>query len=185
MSNYITGIRLFQISDAVLFDCTNRNMLPVRDAEGREKVERLYVCSQTYHHLHCAWWNLTFPWTTFSLSAATILCLYVGFRHTELPWYLYWLFWITGFGVLVDMFWFGHDVMFAKQTSEEIVDRLQSPASADLQSLSREERNKMLKRAKALAGLQFGIASFTNYTWAVTFGTCDEILNQLIFLLTL
>ena len=155
------------------------------DLGTREKVERLNVYSQIYHHLHCTWWNFNLAGGIFSLSAASVVGMYVGLRHTELPWYLYWLFWFGGFGGQLQLFVLGHDVMFAKETSEEIVQRLQSPASAALQGLSFNERKDMLKRSKAITSLQFGIAGLTAYTWAVTFGTCDETLNQLIFFLSI
>ena len=162
-----------------------RDMLPVNNVEAREKVERLYVYLQIYHRLHCSWWNWTLPGTTFSLSTTVILGMYVGLRHTELPWYLYWIFWFAAFGVLTQIFGVGHDVVFTKDDSEEVVEKLQSPASSDLVSLSLEERREILKPCRAMTGLRYGIAGFANYSWAVPLGAWDEILNQLLFLLSL
>ena len=159
--------------------------MPVANARAREKVERMYECSLVYHRLHCSLWNLALPGTIFSVSAASVLGFYVGLRGTELPWYFYWVFWIAGFGGLGQLSLLGHDVMFVKQASEEVVEQLQSPTSADLQAVSREERKQILKRRKHLTGLQFRISSFNDYTWDVVFGTCDEVLNQLMFFLNL
>ena len=145
-------------------------------------MERLYVYLQIYHRAHCAWWNWTLPGTLFSLSSTVILAMYIGLRHTELQWYLYWVFWFAGVGVLVQIFGIGHNVMFAKDDSVETVGKLQSPACTALQALSLEERRKILKRSKAISDLQFGIA---NFSWAVPLGAWNEILNQLLFLLSL
>ena len=83
------------------------------------------------------------------------------------------------------MFGTGYDVICAKEDSEEIVERLQSPANAALVTLPLEERRKILKGSKAMAGLQFDIAHLAQYSWAVPLGAWDEILNQLLFLLSL
>ena len=111
--------------------------------------------------------------------------MYIGVRHTELPWYLYWVFWLAGVGVLLQIFGVGYDVMLAKEDSEGIVGQLQSSAGAPLQIFSLDEKRKILKRSKAMTGLQFGIAGLANYSWAVPLGAWDEILNQLLFLLSL
>ena len=155
------------------------------DLATRSKMERLYVCLQIYHRLHCAWWKWTLPGTTLSLSSTVILALYVGLRHAELPWYLYWVFWFAGVGVMMELFGQGYDIIYAKEDSEEFVGKLQSQASPALQNLSLEERRKLLKRSKAMAGLQFDIAGLANYSWAVPLGAWDEILNQLLFLFSL
>ena len=91
----------------------------------------------------------------------------------------------AGFGVLVQLFMQGHDVVGVKEESEEVVEKLQSSGSADLALLSVVERRKVLKNSKAMTPLQFGIAGFTNFTWGVTVGAWDEILNQLLFFLSL
>ena len=165
---------------------TFRDMFPTTNVANREKVERLYVHVQIYHHLHCEWWSWGITGTIFSLSATVVLALYIGLRHTELPWYLYWIFWLAGPGVLLQLFATGHDCVFATEDSDEVVEKLRSPAGCPaLGKLSLEERKKILKRSKALRGLHFGIAGFTNFTWAVPLGAWDEILNQLLFLLSL
>ena len=148
-------------------------------------MERLHACLQIYHHAHCAWWNWTLPSSYFSLSTTVILAMYIGLRHTELPWYLYWVYWLAGVGVLLQLFGTGYDIICAKEDSEEIVGRLQSPATAGLQRLPLEERRKILKGSKAMTGLQFDIAHLAQYSWAVPLGAWDEILNQLLFLLSL
>ena len=175
------------VSYNLLINCTSRDMFPVDKKVGdREKVERHYMCSQIYHHLHCTWWSWTLPLTIFSVATSSVIGFYVSIRHTELAWYLYGIYWMVGFGGLLQLLILGHDVMFAKINSEEVVRKLQSKArSAAQQGLAFGERKKILKRSEALTGLRFGIAGFTNYSWAVTFGTCDEILHQLIFFLGL
>ena len=163
----------------------SREQFAVNDATSREKVERLYMYLQIYHRLHCAWWNWTLPGTCFSLSATAVLAMYVGLRHTELPWYLYWIFWFAGFGVMLQVFGGAHDIMSSKDDSEDLVEKLQSSASEDIQGLSLEDRRRIMKRSKAITSLQFPISGFTYYTWSVPLGCWDEILNQLLFLLSL
>ena len=47
------------------------------------------------------------------------------------------------------------------------------------------ERAAMLKRAKALRPAFFNVGSFSEFNVNVPIGTWDEIVNQLLFLLTL
>ena len=160
-------------------------MLPVKDAQVRERVLRRFLYLQIYHRLHCAWWNWTLPSTTFAKSATVVVALYVGLRITELPWYLYWIYWLAGFGLLLQIFGNGYNIVCAKEDSDDVVEKLQSPASVDLEALSVEGKKKILKRSKAIHGLKFRIASFAEYSWAVPLAAWDEILNQLFFLLSL
>ena len=94
--------------------------------------------------------------TVGNCSAGTLHC--IGLRHTELPWYLYWVFWLAAIAVMLQIFVGGHDIMFTKEDSDEIVGKLQSPVNTALQALSLEERRKILKRSMAMTGLQFDIA---------------------------
>ena len=151
----------------------------------REKVKKLHVQLQLYHRLHCEWWNCSLPGTTFSMSATAVLGMYVGLRHPELPWYLYWIFWFTGFGVLSQIFGTSHDIMYAKDRSNEVLKAFRSPVRPDLNRLSVGERKRIHKESKAMTSLQFRIAGLTNYSWAVPFRAWDEILRQLLFFLSL
>ena len=180
LANYYMG---FFIHSFTL--CTARNVFLETVASTRDKVETLSLYMQVYHRLHCAWWKWALPCTMFALSTAAVMCTFIGLRYRDLPLYLYWIFWFAGLGVVVLMIGTGHDIMFAKKLSGEIVEKLQSSSSADLRGLGLEERKKILKRSKAMTGLQFNIAGFINYTWAVPFRTGDEILRQLLFFLSL
>ena len=71
----------------------------------------------------------------------------------------------------------GHDIMFAKKLSGEIVEKLQSLSSDDLGGHAVEERKKLLRRSNTMTGLQFNIAGFINYTWAIPFRTGEDILH--------
>ena len=153
--------------------------------EAREKVEKLYVYLQVYHSLHCAWWNWPLIGSTVSMSATAVLGMYVGLRHPELPWYLWGMFWVAGLGVLVQIFGVAQDIMSAKKDAKKLVKKLQSPTSMAMRKLPFGERKRALKRSKAMRSLQFRIASFTSYTWAVPMRAWDEILKQLLFFLSL
>ena len=111
--------------------------------------------------------------------------MFVGLRQTELPWYLYWIYWFGGLGAAMQMFGVGHDVMFAKQDSAKIVQKLKSPVCGGLEKFSRAKRRDILKRSEAIQSLRFRVAAFTNYSWTVPWRAWYESLNQFLFFLSL
>ena len=155
------------------------------DLETRAKMENFYVRLQIFNKAYCVWWEWALPGALVSLSSTVILGLFVGIRHTELAWYLYWVYPTTGVVLLFQIFGFAYCVVCVQQDSEEIVEKLQSTASQSLAGLTLEDKRKVLKRSKAMTPLPFDINGFTNYSWAVPLAAWDEILNQLFFLLSL
>ena len=163
---------------------TDRDMEP-STLETRAKMENFYVRLQIFNKAYCDWWERQFPGALVSLSSTVIVGLFVGLRHTELPWYLYWVYPITGTVLLIQIFVFAYCVIGVQQESEEIVEKLQSLASGSLDGLTLVEKKKVLKRSRAMTPLPFGIHGFTDFSWAVPLAAWDEILNQLFFLLSL
>ena len=102
--------------------------------QKREEIERLYSHLRVYHSLHCAWTHWYLPCLIFAMGCCAVLGMYVGLRHTDLPWYLYYLFWTAGLGAFMHVFGVGHDIMFAKQDSEVLIQKLKSPKGGSLDS---------------------------------------------------
>ena len=87
--------------------------------------------------------------------------------------------------MLLAIFGIAVDVMAAKKVSKNLMLKLQSPLSPDLRKLSIRERQMHLKLSKAMTGLQFRVAGFGNYSWAVLLRGRDEMLRQMLFSLSL
>ena len=80
----------------------------------------------------------------------------------------------------------GHDGIMTIQASENTLGSLRCTENPYLLSLPMKERMAILRRAKALRPAFFSVGDFTDeFNVDVPVGVWEEILNQLVFLLTL
>ena len=106
-------------------------------------------------------------------------------RRTELPLLLYPLFpYMTAIFTVI-MFDICRDDVVSIRVSEDVLSRLRSTAMEYLKQMPVLEKLTMLKRAKALRHIYGNVGIVEEYTIDVPVGVWDEILNQILFLLTL
>ena len=85
----------------------------------------------------------------------------------------------------VIMFDICRDDVVSIRVSEDVLSRLRSTAMEYLKQMPVLEKLTMLKRAKALRHIYGNVGIVEEYTIDVPVGVWDEILNQILFLLTL
>ena len=66
----------------------------------------------------------------------------------------------------------------------EIIGKLQSENADYLRPLSRAMRMQVLKRAKAMKEIEYPVGEFSELTLNLPITMWDEILNQILFLLS-
>ena len=159
--------------------------LPTKTLEQRKELEFLYITlhlhSKTLHYYHMLihFSNLT------NLSAAAILCLYIPLRHQEIPALLRLSFPLVGIIVLIICFWWSYDVVLLIRASEEVLEKLKSfDHNWRENGISDIQRLRYLKRAKACRPVNIPIGTFGEFSLDVPVIMWDEILNQLLFLLS-
>ena len=144
-----------------------------------------YVHLQLFNRIFDTWWQGVYPPGLVSVAISVVITFYVTLRHTDLPWFVYIFFPYCGVTCLAFIFWVAYDVVSVQRESEAILGLLQSTSGSYLGRLGREERLAMVKRAKAMRPLAFNVGNFNEFSLAVPLGAWDEMLNQLLFLLTL
>ena len=120
-----------------------------------------------------------------NMSAGAILCLYIPIRHHEIPALLRLCFPLVGIVIVVVSFWWSYDVVLLTRASEDVLGKLRSfDYNWRENGISDIQRLRYLKRAKACRPVNIPIGTFGEFSLDVPVIMWDEILNQLLFLLS-
>ena len=122
----------------------------------------------------------------FSIGGAIVLSLYFPLKHSEIiPGYLSAGFAYLGAGLLVTVIWLCIDVLVnVNKASEDVISKLRSMPSSPRNPLEKLRLKGVLKRAKALTPLTVPIGDFGTMSLDVPVVFVEEIINQLLFFLT-
>ena len=156
----------------------------MNDMESRAVVERLYICLQYHFRVYIVWIKFQLPPTILSVSVAVIITAFVSIRYTDLPLILYIFYPNTASNIMLIVFWLCYDGVRLVRASEEIIGRLQSESAGYLRPLTRAGRSQVLKRAKVMKELEFPLGEFSEVTLNLPIAMWEEILNQVLFLLS-
>ena len=148
-------------------------------------MERLYISGHIYNTILDVWYKLVVPPSLFDGGVIIVLASYLTMRHTDLPWYMY--YWFPYLTVLfsVMMFALCYDGVVVIRSSEGTLGTLRSTEKQYFLRLPIEEKKSMIRRGKALRPAFFSVGNFTEFNMDVPIGMWDEMVNQLMFLLTL
>ena len=159
--------------------------LRVENRFQRLQLEQLYVCGQVYNKILDVWYKLVVPPAFLNGGLAIVLTWYLTIRHTDVPLYIYCLFPYIGALFTFMLFDMCYDGILVIRASEDSLTKLRSAEKQYFLRMPIHERMATMKRAKALRPAYFSVGSFTEFTMDVPVGVWDEIVNQLLFLLTL
>ena len=81
--------------------------------------------------------------------------------------------------------WIFLDAVWAKRAADEVLENPQSRTEDCYGRLPLTERKELVRRARALQPLYLGLGDFTELSFDVIISVWDEVLNQLLFLLSL
>ena len=152
--------------------------------EGRAVVERLYIFLQYQFRVYTTWLKFQLPPTILSVSVAVIITAFVSIRYTDLPLILYIFYPNTAFNLMLIVFWLCYDCVRVTRASEEIIGRLQSENAGYFRPFPRAERIQVLKRAKIMKEFEFPLGTYSEVTLNLPIAMWEEILNQVLFLLS-
>ena len=124
------------------------------------------------------------PPALLSASLTVIITSFVSIRCTTLPLLFYFMFPYFAFTVLLTTFWVIYDAVLITRDSEYVRGKLLSYDSSHLRRMSKHERTLVMKRAKALQVTEFPIGDFADISLTLAFVIWDEIVNQVLFLLS-
>ena len=86
---------------------------------------------------------------------------------------------------LFGIFWICLDAVLAKRTGDEVLANLQLRTARYFSWLGTVEKKEMMRRAKALQPKHVALGEFAEITMGVAVSINDEILNPLLFLISL
>ena len=157
----------------------------ITSLEQREKVEHMYICLELFNRICFPWIRFSWPLIIFSLSLGVIITAFVSIRFTSIPIYLYMIFPTTATILMAIMFWNLYDLLIVIRDSEDIMRQLWSYEAPYLRPMPNNLRTRVLKRAKAMRVLEFPVGEFADFNINLPIAMWDEILNQVLFLLSL
>ena len=120
----------------------------------------------------------------FSTSSSIIIAIFVTVRYTEIPILIYKGAALIWFSFVIISIWFEFEVLTVIRSLEDIVQMLNNIDQPYFLQLPIKLRLYLSKSGKATRPAIFNIGDFTYYSIGVVKSMWDEIINQLIFLLT-
>ena len=159
--------------------------LCVTDAESRRELEKLYITMQVYNKVLTKYVKFFLPLTIFTVSCAVILAIYITIRGRELPFLLYCIFPVAGASIIGLCNLNCMEIVKIKICSENIVSTLQSSTPPCLQQMMYIERLAALKRAKSMRPASFPVGDYGEVSYSLAVNTWEEVLDQLLLLLSL
>ena len=82
------------------------------------------------------------------------------------------------------IFWHSYDMLQVVQASEDVLGELSQHQATYFNGMARAQRLELMKRSKAMRPLEFYVAD-SQFSMALPINTWDEIINQILFCLSL
>ena len=127
--------------------------------------------------------------TIISTTSTIIICFYVTIRPDNVPFWLVVVVFYIGITLFGIVFWACYQTILVIRGSEDIIRALTSLEIGDwkegrLGVTPMRLKKYIVTRGKATRPVNYRIGEFNDFTLDVPIGIWDEILNQLLFLLT-
>ena len=148
-------------------------------------MEFLYVTLEVQTKIYHPWvFILLFPLLV-NFGLAVIICLYIPLGRPEVPAWLSFCFLFVAAVILGVIFWAAYDIVSLSRGSEEVLGKLKTFNEGWRENgITDLQRIRFLKRAKACRPIEVPIGGFGEMSLDVPVIMWDEILNQLLFLLS-
>ena len=159
--------------------------LPLNDLNDRKLVEDLYITltvgSKVGHDVA----KVLSPAMLLAGCAEITIATFMSLTNLQL-WLLlqacYTVGAVVSAGILFDQI---YECVSFTQESQQIIERLVSMEQSHLRGMTRKEREAAVKKAKAFRPVLIPIGGFCNVSMAVLEVSWEEILNQVLFLLSM
>ena len=149
-------------------------------------MEFLYVTLEVQMKIYHYWALIVWFPLLLNFGIAVIICLYIPIGRPEVPAWLSLCFLFVAATIIGVVFWITYDIVLVARASEEVLGKLRTfdePYWRE-KSVSSLLRSQFLKRAKACRPIEIPIGTFGEFSLDVPVIMWDEILNQLLFLLS-
>ena len=150
-----------------------------------EILWRAYEGLQVFHSVAAQYTRFFLLSTFVGVATTIIVCFYVSIRDSELPLIIYILFLIAGVTMFFWLFWYAYQVVMMVRVAEEIVGIFTAAPYKHYKELLREEKKYLMRKGRATRPLGYRMGNFADFSLDVPVATWEEIVNQLLFLLSL
>ena len=148
-------------------------------------MERLYKCVRLYNTMYLNWMRYLLAPAIFLWCAAITVLLYVTFRPSGLPLLVYYWFPLVALVSVFIITWLFYDAVGTKRGADEVLANLQSRTAGYYRRLGPAQKRELLRRSRAIQPVYLDIGQFTEISLEVPMNLWDEVINQLLFLLSL
>ena len=159
--------------------------LELTNLEDQARLEHLYICIELYNRICFVWVKFAWPPIIFCSSLMIIIPTFVSIRYTDLPVFCFIAFPTTAITIMVVLFWVFYEIVCNTRDSEDILGQLRSQEAPFLREIPIAMRMRAFKRAKAMRAIEFPVGTFADFSITVPVAVWDEIVNDVVFLLTL
>ena len=157
----------------------------MRTLDQRRKVEFMYVVLEVHLKILRHWIAIVLFPTLVNAGGGVVICLYIPIRHPEVPLLLNICFLVVAAILLAVIFGTSYDAVLVIRGVEDLLGKLKTfDAGGREDGISDLQRSRLLKRAKACRPMEVPIGTFGEFSLDVPVIMWDEILNQLLFLLS-
>ena len=150
----------------------------------RGQMEQQYIALCVHQSILSKWVKFMATRALLIFALDALLNFYITFRMTQLPWFIYVVAPYVGINQIFAMFALAYDGVCAIRSDNEVRGRLQADHAACMQFMSKSMRVAVVKRAKALRPARIPVGVFTDFTLQVPVRVSEEIVNQLLVLLS-
>ena len=140
---------------------------------------------KVYNILFMNWFKFSFVLLLTSACVGITIFLYVTCRPSGLPFIIYCAYPTSGAMGLFILFRFCYEAVVTKRRGDEAVGSLQSRTRGYFRTLEVGEKREMMRRATALQPVYMALGEFVEITLEVSVSIWDEIIDQLLFFLSL
>ena len=156
------------------------------DERQWEKLEKAYKYLSILSGILMNYMKYMIVPILFVASGGVVVLLYITIRPYDLHVMIYCWFPLAGVSVMGIVLWTCYDVVIVKRLADELLGRLQEMKCLKFfGQLEKERQMEMLRRGRALRPLSLRVGEYADFSFTVTYNIWDEILNQLLLLLSL
>ena len=158
----------------------------MKNERGRELLLRAYIQLQVYNRVFSEWARIVYPPGYFCIGGTAVVWLYVALAHSgSVPGLLCAALAYLSAALVSCVFLLTSDTLKVTRESETVIMTLQTKTKSSRSESERMAQLVLLKRAKAIRPVAHPVGNFSSVTLGVLIVFVEEIINQLLFLLTL
>ena len=159
--------------------------MKMTDLENWLQAEKHYKRMRLYNTIYTNWIKFMVVPSIFAWCVGITFLLYVTFSPSGLPFFVYcWFPLVAGSSMFV-ITWLCYDAVVAKRAADEVMEKLQSRQAPYFRRFTQAEKLVVKGRARALQPVYLALGEYAEVTLDVPVNIWDEVINQLLFLLSL